>query len=130
MEPGGVSVGVLRQLFRNLQLFRAIYETDGVDEVVSPDGSVYNLFDLEYLYSTGLMMLSVRQRQAIRLCLVANMVERDVAVAMAIKPSNPVSMYANDGLKKLVALIEAGELPRFRVRRINRAKRVPTKLAS
>ncbi len=113
MAGQSISLPVLRQLFRNIQQFRALYETEGVDEIVAPDGARYSLFDLEYLYDEGLPKLSKRQRQAIILCLIANMVEQDVAVAMGIAPSNPVAMYSNDGLRRIIAMMQSGELRSF-----------------
>lgn len=108
-----LSVTVLRELFRNLQQFRSLYQTEGVDEVKSPvDGEVYSLFDLEYLY-TQLHRLPPRQRQAIELCLVQNKCEKDAAVMMGVSATNPVAMYATSGLEKLVALVQARVLPSF-----------------
>ena len=109
-------VSVLRALFRGLYAFRSTYESDGVEDVVAPDGSEWNLFDLEYLYREGLPMLKPRQWQAIELCLVRNILEPEAARMMGIKETNPVSMYATDGLVKLIGFIEEGLLPRFQLR--------------
>lgn len=106
-------VSVLRELFRNLQSFRSVYETDGIDEVVGPDGVHYCLWDLEYLYKQ-LHRLPRRQAQAIELCLVQNMRECDAAQVMGVSPTNPVAMYAKSGLEKLVFMAEEGVLPGFR----------------
>jgi len=108
-----VGVGTLRELFRNLQAFRTAYETDGLDTITGPDGVTYCLWDLEYLYGE-IHRLSPRQRQAIELCLVANLKEVEVATMMGLSPTNPVAMYATLGLKKLVEMIDSGELPRYR----------------
>lgn len=99
---------------RNLQAFRAVYETNGVDTIRDLDGEEWNIFDLDYLYRVGLPLLPLRQRQAIELCLVQNMKEVDAAAAMGVSTTNPVAMYATSGLGKLVTMIEAGALPHFR----------------
>lgn len=107
-----MQVGTLRELFRNLQAFRTAYETDGLDTITGPDGVVHCLWDIEYLYDQ-IHRLSPRQRQAIELCLVANRKEVEVAKMMGLSPTNPVAMYATLGLKKLVEMIDTGELARY-----------------
>lgn len=106
-------VATLRALFRNLQAFRACYEADGVELLVDPDGMEWHLMDLEYLYEQ-LPMLPVRQHQAIELCFVQNMKEAEAAVAMGVSHTNPVSIYANNGLTKLIAMVNAGRFSRFK----------------
>ncbi len=101
----------LRELFRNLQQFRAIYESYGIDTINGPDGEIC-LWDLEYLYSQ-LHRLPLRQHQAIELCLVRNIKETDAAVLMGVSPTNPVAMYATSGLEKIVFYIRTGALPKF-----------------
>ena len=106
-------MATLRELFRHLQAFRALYETEGIDTVQGPDGEEYVIWDIEYLLEqTG--CLPPRQRQAIHLCLIENRKEKDAAVIMGVSPTNPVAMYATSGLEKLVALVEQGSFPRFR----------------
>ena len=102
----------LRELFRNLQIFRAAFEADGIDSITGPDGTVYNLFDIEYLYAQ-LYRLSPRQKQAIELCLIMNIREKDAAVLMGVSPSNPVAAYATDGLVKLVGWTRDGTFDRY-----------------
>jgi hypothetical protein len=99
---------------RNLQAFRTVYEAEGVDILIGPDGDEWCLHDLEYLYAQ-LHRLPPRQRQAIELCLVSNVKESEAAVRMGVSPTNPVAMYATAGLQKMVTLIRAGEFPRFHV---------------
>lgn len=108
MQPG-----VLRELFRNLQAFQAFYETEGIDTITGPDGIDYCLWDIEHLYEQ-VRLLSPRQRQAIQLCLVSNVKEKDATRIMGVSPTNPVMMYATNGLKKICDLIEAGEIARYR----------------
>lgn len=108
-----LDVATLRELFRNLALFRSVYESDGVTSVWCPGGYEITIWDLEYLYE-NLCLLTPRQREAIEFCLVQNMRERDAAARMGVSPTNPVAMYASSGLQKLIGMIQAGELPRFR----------------
>ncbi len=108
-----LTVTTLRELFRNLQAFSALFEAEGIDEVKSPlDGEVYCLFDLLYLYKE-IRRLPPRQRQAIELCLVQNMKESDAALVMGVSETNPVAMYATSGLEKLIAMVKDGSLNCF-----------------
>jgi hypothetical protein len=115
--PANPRVSELRELLRHLRAFRAVYEETGMDDIPTPDGTVWSLWDLEYLESQ-LCRLTLRQRQAITLCLVHNMRERDAAVAMGVSATNPVSMYASLGLQRLLDMVDAGELVRFRENRL------------
>lgn len=105
------SVRVLRELFRNLQPWRSVYETTGVDTVTAPDGQEYHLLDIEDLYAarTG---LSKRQREAIDACLFDDQREVDVAVAMGVSPTNPVASYATQGMARLLAAAAEHLAPR------------------
>lgn len=98
----GLTVAVLRELLRHLVEFRGAYEQDGTDTITGPDGERYSLWDIEALYCRRIE-LSPRQRQAIELCLVADLLERDVALRMGLTHgTQPVAMYATQGLAKLV----------------------------
>ena len=108
-----MQVGTLRELLRNLQAFRAFYETEGIDTITGPDGIDYCLWDIEHIYGQ-VGHLSQRQRQAIELCLVSNVKEKQAALIMGVSITNPVMMYATNGLKKLTEMIDSGEIPRFR----------------
>jgi predicted DNA-binding protein (UPF0251 family) len=108
----GISVSILRELFRNIQAFRSFYETEHQDTIRDAHGREWCLWDIEYLYEQR-HLLSTRQCEAIELCLFLNMTEENAAVRMGVSPTNPVAMYATDGLKKLVAMVEAGELARY-----------------
>lgn len=109
-----LTVRTLRELFRGLQAFQAAYESEGIEEIRAPDGTTWHLADVSYLYEQR-YRLSPRQKQAIELCLVANVKEKHASQIMGVSSTNPVAMYATDGLKKLIELAEAGELPRFRL---------------
>lgn len=99
-------------MFRNLQAFRAFYEAEGQDTITGPDGREYCLFDVEHLYAQ-VRVLSPRQRQAIELCLVANVKEKQATKIMGVSETNPVMMYATNGLKRICSMIEAGEVARY-----------------
>jgi predicted DNA-binding protein (UPF0251 family) len=111
-SPQQLTVATLRELFRNLIAFRSFYEATGRDALTTPDGDFVTLWDIEYLYEQ-VENLSARQKEAIRLCLVLNYRERDAAVMMGVSETNPVSMYATDGLRKIVKLVNNGDLPRY-----------------
>lgn len=105
-------VQTLRQLFRNLYAFRAMYETDNVSEIRDPDGITWSLWDLEELYKIAVHtnLLPLRQRQAIELFLVLNLPEDKVAEAMGIKSSNPCGMYATSGLVRLLKEMDSATI--------------------
>lgn len=107
-----IQVGLLRELFRNLVAFRNLYEDTGQDIITGPEGIEFSLWDLEHLYE-HLHLLPTRQAQAIELCLVGQFKEREAAVIMGVSITNPVAMYATDGLKNLVRMIDARELRAF-----------------
>lgn len=110
-----VGVAELRSLFRHLAELRSLYESKGVDEVVTPDGKHWSLWDLEYLYreSQKAENLTLRQSQAIHLCLIEGLSEREASKVIGTKPTNPVAIYANQGLARLLELQEAGRFARF-----------------
>jgi len=102
---------VLRELLRNLQLFEALFETEGVDTLTGPDGVEYCLFDLKRLYGCR-FHLSQRQRQAVELFLYEDKREREVALSMGVSPANPVAIYATQGLRRLAQIYDNGfEVP-------------------
>ena len=105
-------IQVLRNIFRNLHAFRAVYEDTGVSEITDPDGVAWSLWDVEELYEIAVKspLLPLRQRQAIELFLVLNMPEDRVAEVMQIKVSNPVGMYATSGLTHLLREMDAGKI--------------------
>ncbi len=111
--PRDPQISELRELFKHLQEFRSVYEETGLEEVTTPLGNTWSIWDLEYLYREC-RRLKLRQRQAITLCLVHGMRERDAAEAMGVSPTNPVMMYATLGLRRLLDMIEEGTLDRFR----------------
>jgi hypothetical protein len=109
-------VAELRSLFRHLEELRSLYEAKGTDEIITPDGNHWSLWDLEYLYreSQKLDNLTLRQSQAIQLCLVDGLSEREASHVIGTRPTNPVAIYANQGLARLLELIDNGRLARFR----------------
>jgi hypothetical protein len=110
-------VAELRQLFRYLQEFRSLYELEGIEEVTTPSGNTWSLWDLEYLYERAANLLTPAQYRAITLFLVHDIKEQDAAELMGVSRTNPIGMYAALGLSKLVEFIDAGGLERFRSRR-------------
>lgn len=108
-----MDVAILRELIRNLQGFQALRETYNITEITGPHGVTYSIFDIEYLYDCR-TMLSTRQRQAIELFLYQNIKERQVAQMMQVADTNPIAMYATQGLRRLCLMIETGKLPNYR----------------
>src|ERR1700684_2485076 len=102
---------VLRELLRNLQLFEALFETEGIDTLPGPDGEEYCLFDLQRLYACR-VHLSQRQCQAVELFLYQDLREREVALSMGVSQANPVAIYATQGLRRLAQIYDNGfEVP-------------------
>ncbi|PPS89533.1 sigma-70 region 4 domain-containing protein [Streptomyces sp. MH60] len=114
-----IPVRLLRELFRNLQAWNALYEIEGKDTITGPDRSEYCIHDIVHLYLTavngrganGKHLLSPRQREAIQLFLIENRPEREVARIMGVSEDNPVASYATQGLVRLNQLIETGVIP-------------------
>lgn len=119
-------VNSLRLLFRSLHTFRAHNESDGIQEIMAPNGVIWNLYDIEYLYAIAMRRptgnrdydrdhptLPLRQQQAIELFLVLNMPEDEAALTMGLSKTNPVGMYATSGLTKLLKFLDEGRLRRF-----------------
>lgn len=113
MENLRARVSELKSLFRHLQEYRSLREHHGVDEITSPSGVAWSLWDLEYLLIQSQQHLSFRQAQAIQLCLIDGLSEREASIRMGISPTNPVAIYASQGLTRLLKLMDAGLLPRF-----------------
>jgi hypothetical protein len=108
-----LDVDLLREMFRNLEAFRALRESEGID--ILRDGETeWSLDDIEYLYATGLSMLWPKQRLAIELFLVRNIKESEAAVMMGVSPTNPIATYATAGLGHIIDMIWEGSLPRFK----------------
>jgi DNA-directed RNA polymerase specialized sigma subunit len=114
-----IDVRVLRELFRHLQAWTTLYETEGKDTLKGPDGTEYCIHDIVRLYqnavsgrgNNGKHLLSPRQREAIQLFLIENRPEREVARLMGVSEDNPVASYATQGLVRLNELIKAGVIP-------------------
>ena len=102
-----LTVELIRNTFRNLQLWRALYEAQGL-ETIRCESIELHIWDVELLLNVSQSELPVRQAQAILLFLVENKSEEEVAVWMGIDPRNPVGMYATSGLTRLIELVQAG----------------------
>lgn len=109
-----MEVAVLRELLRNLQAFQALREEHNITEITGPDGTIYSIFDIEYLYDSR-TRLSPRQKQAIELFLYENIRERDVARMMGVAETNPIAIYATQGLIRLCEMARSGELSKYRM---------------
>jgi hypothetical protein len=112
--PKDPQISELRELFRHLLEFRSVYEATGLEEIVTPYGNTWSLWDLEYLFHESKKFLTSRESQAIALCLVHNRREKDAAEDMGVSPTNPVMMYATRGLRRILDLIDSGELHLYR----------------
>lgn len=119
-----LTVGILRELLRNLQAWESLFEETHRATLRGPGGVEYHLDDIRYLYSCR-VLLSARQKQAIELCLYENTKEKDAALLMGVSPTNPVAMYATNGLVRLLEMIAAGALPRYH-HRPSSPSRTPT----
>lgn len=117
-----LTVEILREMFRHLQAWHSLYEAEGIDVLTGPDGEEWSLWDIDNLYEMSQYYLSVRQRQAIKLCLYENLSEARAARAMGTDESNPVTMYASSGLETLVHLYRVGMLPSVQQFRREKAK--------
>ena len=82
------------------------------ETISGPDGREYCIFDIQYIYSCR-NLLAPRQQEAIELFLYENIREKEVARMMGVSDTNPVAMYATDGLKRLCTMIIDGELVRY-----------------
>lgn len=108
-----ISVRTMRELFRHLQAWQSLYETEGTDTITGPDGAQYCIHDIWTLYHEGVPQLSPRQREAITLFLLHNLPERTVAQIMSVSPDNPVASYATQGMIRLNQLIEQNKIPGY-----------------
>lgn len=108
-----LTVGVLREVFRNLVLFRDVYEQTQEDTIKGPDGLEISLWDLEHIYEKMPDLLPTRQSQAIEWFLVQGYKEEEVAEMMGTAPTNSIGGYATAGLKTILSLIAEGKFERF-----------------
>lgn len=120
-------VNAIRLLFRNLEAFRALRESEGVYEITAPNGTTWSIWDVEYLYEEAMRRptgnraydrahptLPLRQQQAIQLFLVMNLPEDEAAEIMGLSRTNPVGMYATSGITRLLHFMDTGIITRFR----------------
>ena len=101
-------VNVHRELIRNLQHWKALFEAHEVsDTLVAANRRSYCLWDIEVFYAAR-TVLPERQRESIELCLFENLTESTAAERMGVSPTNPVAMYATVGLARLLCMSSAG----------------------
>lgn len=79
------------------------------DVLLANDQREYCLWDVQRFY-VARTTLPDRQSMSIQFCLFENMKEREAAVRMGIKASNPVSIYATIGLTSLLQRAISGDL--------------------
>lgn len=103
-------VTVHRELIRNLQHWRALYEADEAPDVLTAgDGVEYCLWDVEKFYAAR-RSLPERQQMTIQMNLYEDRSEKDCAKEMGIGLNNPVAMYGTVGLTRLLAKAVSGEI--------------------
>jgi hypothetical protein len=95
---------LLGELIRHLQEWQSLHEAEGIDSLTGPDGSVYCLADMLYLYGLS-RHLDPLEALAIR-CLYEDRPDAEAARLMATDGSRQVSDYALDGLRRLCAIFD------------------------
>lgn len=105
-------VGLLREVLRHIDAWRGLYEVYGVDALPVDFGG-WSLWDIEALIETGVPRLSAGQSMAIRLYLIDNRREKDVGEMMGISHQS-VGIYATNGIRSLLRMVDNGELPRLK----------------
>jgi hypothetical protein len=100
-----LTVELLREVLRNLASWRSINQSDGIDIITCPDGQELHIMDIEFVYRLTQQVLPIRQKQAIRLCLLNGLTEEEAAAIMKIDTQNPVAMYATSGLETVIHMI-------------------------
>lgn len=101
---------MLRELFRHLQEFEELFQSEGIDTLNGPDGASYSIFDLRQLYDIRDRVLAPQRARAIELFLYLDMKEQDAAVVMGLSPETPVAIYATQGLRQLAVAWSEGLL--------------------
>jgi hypothetical protein len=108
-------VSVHRELVRNLQQWRSLFEAMEVsDHLTATDGHEYSLWDIEVFYSQR-VVAPERMQQSIQFCYFENMKESDAAIRMGIAPTNPVSVYGTIGLTTMLTMASTGTLRGYEV---------------
>jgi hypothetical protein len=98
-----------------MQYWRSSVEAGEAGEVIVAEGREWVLWDLEILFGYR-YKLPGKMRRSIELFLYDDRLERDTAVLMGVRDSNPVATYATVGITKLLALARSGNLPECRYR--------------
>lgn len=109
------AVNVHRELIRNLQAWRSLYQDGEVSDIlIAANGQEYCLWDVQRLYDHRIR-LAPRQALAIELCLWENVAEREAAVRMGVSSKSPVAIYATVGLSRLLGMAFRDEIPGYRL---------------
>ena len=99
---------LLGNLFRCLQVFESLFESEGIDHLSGPDGDVYCLADILRLQGLS-QRLAPEQALAIH-CIYLDMTDADAARLMNAE-AHQVSEYAREGLRQLCAVFEPEQDP-------------------
>lgn len=110
-----VTADQMKVMLRALHLLRAHFEDTGTDTIRTPDGTEWTLWDIEYLFEVSQEALPERQAEAIRFHIVEGMTEREAAITMGVAPTNPVGIYARNGLVTMAWMVNSGMLPRYQM---------------
>ena len=87
-----------------------MFLSEGVSALTGPDGTVYDLFDLVFLYESRDRFLTPQRSKAVELVFYRDMTEQAAAIAMGLSLSAPVSSYANQGARQLAAVWDGSVL--------------------
>jgi hypothetical protein len=97
-----MSPETLRELLRNLQHWRGLFEDEGTSTLTAPDGEVFCLQDLQDLYDHRHALPSL-QAQAVELCLYHDMLDEHVAPVLEIPPE-ALLIYLAEAVRTMCAL--------------------------
>lgn len=99
LKEDGINIYKMEAILRHYDEFRALYESEGIDEIPIGNGFTVNIHDI----LSGIDELPRRQKMALVLTCLMNMKEVDAAPLMGFKKwTSPVSSYKKLALEKLV----------------------------
>lgn len=99
IQEDGMNIYKMEAILRHYDEFRALYESQGIDEIPIGGGYTVNIHDI----LEGINELPKRQKTALILTCLMNLKEIDAAPLMGFKRwTSPVSSYKKLALEKLV----------------------------
>lgn len=109
-------VAVHKELLRNLQHWRSLFEAGEVGDILTAgDGEEYSLWDIQRLAESR-HMLATRQAEAIGHFLIENLTEQESSEAMGLGPKkSPVAIYVTVGVSRLLGMAVRGEIRGYRL---------------